>query len=331
MIKTSIMHDEKTDYIKVENGRLTVILSSIGAGVWKVLWDGNLINLAPKREMYPEDTQFNGKTLARTAGRIPCDITINGKNYHLKEQQQGFCIHGGKMNSMSFKIFDYSIINADSKTLVEFTLTDKDGENGYPGNLETKITYEFIDGKNQFTIRYHATTDKDTVVSFSNHLYWDINGIQNISNDSLYINASKWGTNDGKSQLVTGIDNVPECMDFRSMSVLGPKLDVIEKTIWEKTIDHLFVFDKVQEDKPQVIYKGGKVKLSLFTDFEAINIYADASCSKYEFENAEGLILHNRRALALEPQQIALGLSHITLKAGDSVDHYETYLIEDND
>ena len=93
------------------------------------------------------------------------------------------------------------------------------------------------------------------------------------------------------------------------MSVLGPKLDVIEKTIWEKTIDHLFVFDKVQEDKPQVIYKGGKVKLSLFTDFEAINIYA----------------------LALEPQQIALGLSHITLKAGDSVDHYETYLIEDND
>lgn len=73
------MHDEKTDYIKVENGRLTVILSSIGAGVWEVLWDGNLINLAPKREIYPEDTQFNGKTLARTAGRIPCDITINGK------------------------------------------------------------------------------------------------------------------------------------------------------------------------------------------------------------------------------------------------------------
>ena len=120
-------------------------------------------------------------------------------------------------------------------------------------------------------------------------------------------------------------------MDFRNMSVLGPKLDVIEKTIWEKTIDHLFVFDKVQEDKPQVIYKGGKVKLSLFTDFEAINIYADASCSKYEFENSEGLILHNSRALALEPQQIALGLSHITLKAGESVDHYETYLIEDND
>ena len=39
MIKTSIMHDEKTDYIKVENGRLTVILSSIGAGVWEVLWE----------------------------------------------------------------------------------------------------------------------------------------------------------------------------------------------------------------------------------------------------------------------------------------------------
>lgn len=39
---------------------------------------------------------------------------------------------------MSFKIFNYSIINADGKTLVEFTLTDKDGKNGYPGNLETK-------------------------------------------------------------------------------------------------------------------------------------------------------------------------------------------------
>lgn len=329
MIKTNVIHDEKTDFIEVENGRLKLVLSSVGAGVWEVFYDGRLINLAPKKDVYVEDTQFNGKTLARVAGRIPCNIQIDGKEVHLKEQQQGFCLHGGKLTSLSFKEFDYQIVNEENKTSVIFNMIDPDGANGFPGNLDTTVTYEFIPGKTQFTIRFEASSDKDTIVSFSNHLYWDINQKEDISDDTLFINASRWGTNDGKSQLVTGIDEVPSCMNFTKPSLLGPKLDEIEKKIWEGTIDHLFVFDKVQEDKPQIVYEGGKIKLSVYTDFEAANLYADASCSKYQFENSKDLILRKRRALAIEPQQISLGLSHILLKAGETVEHYETYVIED--
>lgn len=329
MIKTDVIHDEKTDFIEVENGRLKLVLSSVGAGVWEVFYDGKLINLAPKKDVYVEDNQFNGKTLARVAGRIPCDIKIDGKEYHLKEQQQGFCLHGGRLTSLSFKEFDYQIVDEKDKTKVIFNMTDPDGANGFPGNLDATVTYEFIPGKAQFTIRFEAHSNKDTIVSFSNHLYWDLNQKEDISADTLFVNASKWGTNDGTSQLVTGIGKVPACMDFTKPSLLGPKLDEIEKTIWEGTIDHLFVFDHVQEDKPQVVYEGGKIKLSLYTDFEAVNLYADASCSKYLFENSKDLILHKRRALAIEPQQISLGLDHIVLKAEDIISHYETYVIED--
>lgn len=329
MTKTSITHEEETDYIKVESGRLTVILSSIGAGVWEVFWDGRLINFAPKKSVYPQDNQFNGKTLARVAGRIPCHVSIDGIESDLKECQQGFCLHGGKMDSMSFKIFDYKIEQQEDKTFVIFTLTDPDGSNGFPGNLFTKISYEFMEGKNQFTIRYHATSDKDTLVSFSNHLYWDLSQDQDISNNTLYVNATKWGTNDGESQLITGIDDVPDCMNFSKPSLLGPKLDVIEKTIWEGTIDHLFIFDKIQEDKPQVIYSGKDIRLSIYTDFEAINIYADSSLTEYEFENVDGKVLRPRRALALEPQQICYGLTHIILKKDESLDHYQTFVFED--
>lgn len=331
MIKTSIIHDEKTDFIKVENGRLVVILSDVGAGVWEVFWDGKLINFAPERKIYAEDLQFNGKTLARVAGRIACKQNISGKEYNLTEVMQNFCLHGGKWTSLSFKEFDYDIVTVGDKTSVVFNMIDPDGANGFPGNLDTTVTYEFIDGKNQFTIRYEAVSDKDTLVSFSNHLYWDINQKQEISDDTLYINAHRWGTNDGQSQLITGIGEVPECMNFTTPSKLGPKMDVIENTIWEKTIDHLFLFDEVREDKPQVVYSSDKIKLSIFTDFEGINIYADKSCAPYVFENTHGQVLHKRRAIALEPQQNCFDLSHIFLKAGDSVNHYMTYVIEDID
>lgn len=327
-MKTAIIHDKDTDYIEVENGRLKVVLSSIGAGVWKVMWDGRLINLAPKKSVYPYDPQFNGKLLARVAGRIPCHISINGMECNLNEEQQGFCLHGGKMDSMSFKNFDYDIREEGSMTSVIFTLMDPNGSNGFPGNLKTRISYEFFEGESKFTIRYHATTDKDTIVSFSNHLYWDINQRQDISDDKLYLNASRWGTNDGKSQLVTNLDKVPEYMDFTTPSTLGAKLDIIEEKVWEKTIDHLFVFDDIQEDKPQAVLESNDLRLSLYTDFESMNIYVDNSLTPYEFENVDGQILHKRRAIALEPQQICLGLSHIILRKDETFDHYQTYVIE---
>lgn len=330
MIETRIEKEADATYVEVKSGRLALVLCSVGASVWKVLWDGALINLAPSRDVFVEDDQFNGKTLARVAGRIPAEASFEGKKLHLKEEKQGYCLHGGKMTSLSFKNFACRIENKPGKTRVVYDADDPDASNGFPGNLHLTVAYEFEEGKDGFVIRYEGQSDADTLFSPSNHLYWDLSQTQDISEDVLQVKASRCGTNDGKSQLVTGVEKVPPFFDFTSPSLLGPKLKEIDEKVWEKTIDHLFPFDEVGSNDPQVVYRNASVALSLFTDFQAVNMYADDSMSDYPFENAQGeRILKRYRALALEPQDISLGLEKIVLKAGEKRERFIEYRFSD--
>src|SRR5258708_2219344 len=58
---------------------------------------------------------------------------------------------------------------------VTFIYTSKDGEQGYPGNLKTKVTYTLTD-ENELQIEYEAVPDKATPVNFTNHSYFNLAG-----------------------------------------------------------------------------------------------------------------------------------------------------------
>ena len=64
-----------------------------------------------------------------------------------------------------------------------------DGEENFPGNLQTTIVYSLND-KREFTIDYKATTDKKTIVNLTNHAYWNLNGFKDtILKHKLQIEA----------------------------------------------------------------------------------------------------------------------------------------------
>lgn len=67
---------------------------------------------------------------------------------------------------------------------IEFTYLKPDMESGYPGNVETKVTYKF-DNNNNLRIIYNAKTDKDTIVNLTNHTYFNLDGAQNTSEGSI--------------------------------------------------------------------------------------------------------------------------------------------------
>lgn len=320
----------ETKWVDVETkSGLKVTLSGRGAGVYSIVYKGKRLNLTLKNPSeYLNSPQFFGKTLARVAGRIPCHFEVDGKKLDLPEDVNGFCLHGGKLHSLSFQEFTPSIVKEGDKLSVVFFLLSKDGDCGFPGNVEVKVTYVFFEDKSEFEIHFDAVSDKDTPFSFSNHIYWDLSDDNDVSNETFYLNADGYGVDNGFSQLVLGVNPILPCLDFRTPTKLGEKLDVIEKTLPAQTIDHLFTFASVGTEKPQAILQNDKIKLSQFTDFDAMNIYVDSSLTKVSFLNGPDF-LGKRRAIALEPQINITNREELVIKKNQPIHHFVRYVIEE--
>jgi aldose 1-epimerase len=106
-----------------------------------------------------------GATIGRFANRIAkARFTIDGVEYQLAANNGANAIHGGRKN------FDKMVWQAkvlpprDGATSVEFSYLSRDGEEGYPGNLQVTVTYTLTDA-NELRIDYRAETDKATPVT----------------------------------------------------------------------------------------------------------------------------------------------------------------------
>ena len=58
---------------------------------------------------------------------------------------------------------------------VEFTYTSPDGEQGYPGTLDARVTYRLTTSA-ELQIDYAASTDMATHVNLTNHSYFNLGG-----------------------------------------------------------------------------------------------------------------------------------------------------------
>jgi len=123
---------------------------------------------------YPEKSQFFGSLVGRYANRIGgAKFDLNGKTYNLFKNNGGDpfqnSLHGGK-EGFDKKIWASKTI----KNGVELSYTSADGEEGYPGTLQTTVVYK-LEG-NTFSINYIASSDSDTVINLTNHAYFNLDG-----------------------------------------------------------------------------------------------------------------------------------------------------------
>lgn len=131
---------------------------------------------------YLRYSPYFGAVVGRAAGRIKNgEFDLNGKKYSLTQNEGYNHIHGG-VRGLSHVLWDTTIIEKENEAGVEFTYISPDGEEGYPGTLNMKVTYR-LTNKNELVISYDGIADETTLLNITNHSYFNLSG--NLKRDIL--------------------------------------------------------------------------------------------------------------------------------------------------
>lgn len=196
--------------------------------------NGKLANITlgfPKLDGYLQRHPYFGSTVGRYGNRIAGGkFKVDGKEYTLAQNNGPNSLHGG-LKAFDQKMWKSEEIKSADKVGVKFTYVSPDGEEGFPGKLNTSITYS-LSNKNELSLDYEATTDKTTVVNLTNHAYWNLGGAGsgNILKHELTLAADKYLPID-KDSIPTGesasVKGTP--FDFTTPHAIGERIDEVKK------------------------------------------------------------------------------------------------------
>ena len=133
---------------------------------------------------------YFGALIGRYGNRIgKATFTLDGKTYNMDKNDGANSLHGGN------KGYDKVVWTAEKQgdNSLKLTYHSKDGEGGYPGNLDVTVVYT-LQADNAVKIDYTATTDKATPVNLTNHAYYNLSAgtDSTILNNEIQINADKY-------------------------------------------------------------------------------------------------------------------------------------------
>jgi aldose 1-epimerase len=174
---------------------------------------------------YLKDHPFFGAVVGRYGNRIgKASFMLDGKTYKLAANNGPNHLHGGVRG------FDKYVWTAEvlkGATGVAFTRTSPDGEEGYPGTVQARVSYVLSDA-NELSIEYRATTDKATPINLTQHTYFNLAGHNagSIVDHELTIAADRYTPVDA-TLIPTGelapVAGTP--LDFRQPTRIGARID----------------------------------------------------------------------------------------------------------
>lgn len=310
------------DFIVTVDGKPTalyVLTNDKGAEACVTNYGGRLVSLmVPDREGTMRDVVLGygriadylassgnfGATIGRFGNRIAQgQFTLDENTYDLPKNNNGHCLHGGPEG------YHTRIWNArqpDKQTL-ELTYLSADGEAGFPGNLQVKVTYRMTND-NAVDISYEATTDKPTVVNLTNHSYFNLSGKPDspITSHMLMINADSFTPVDA-TLIPTGdlpsVEGTP--MDLRQPIVIGDHIDDdYDQLKYGKGYDHNWVLNTNGDIKviaAKAFSPETGITMEVYTTEPGVQFYAGNAMSGND-KGKHGIIYPRRGAICLETQ-----------------------------
>jgi aldose 1-epimerase len=171
---------------------------------------------------------YFGALIGRYGNRIANGkFILDGKGYTLAGNDHGNSLHGG--NKGYDKVY-WNIEKYNGDSSLKLTYLSKDGEEGYPGNLQVQVIYT-LSSDNALQLEYTATTDKATPINLTSHGYFNLSGgtDSTILGHKLMIHADKYTpVNDvliptGKMDPVNGTP-----MDFTIAKTIGRDIEQVK-------------------------------------------------------------------------------------------------------
>ena len=204
-----------------------------------------------KLEGYLPNPPYLGAIVGRYANRIAKGaFTLDGAKYTLPKNDGPNTLHGG-LSGFNQKVWEGREFKNAKGVGVAFTYLSKDGEEGFPGNLKTKVSYT-LTNENQLILDYEATTDKATPLNLSQHSYFNLAGEGNddILNHVIMLNADRFTPVD-KTLIPTGelrpVQGTP--LDFNHPTAIGARIDdPYEQLALGHGYDHNFVLNRADKD-----------------------------------------------------------------------------------
>lgn len=146
---------------------------------WKVKDKNNVLRNVvlgyDSLSQYIRTNPYFGAIIGRYGNRIAQGkFTLEGKTYQLATNDGQNHLHGG-IKGFDKVIWTANISQTDTTSSLVLTYLSKDMEEGYPGNLNIKVTYT-ITSDDMLEISYEATTDKTTIVNLTQHTYFNLSG-----------------------------------------------------------------------------------------------------------------------------------------------------------
>lgn len=254
---------------------------------------------------YIKETPYFGALIGRYGNRIGgAKFTLDGQTYTLATNNGPNSLHGG------VKGFDkvvWNVVKATGNSL-ELQYLSKDGEEGFPGNLNVTAIYTLTDD-NELKVTFNATTDKATVANLTHHSYFNLRGQGNgdILGHELYLNADK--TTPVDSTLIpTGeiADVTGTPFDFRKPTAIGARIDDPNTVLqYGPGYDHNWI---VNQAKPGTVTLQARVTepttgriMEVWSDEPAVQFYA-GNFLDGTITGKGGKVYQKRTGFCLEPQ-----------------------------